>query len=111
MSYQQVIAKKVKLNGLMGTQHHLIDRDRVKINPDIDLTRSRFNYFIENLTAENLNSCVKSRIKQLNLMPLVLKILLSKHRLILCSMLTLKLVKIIFPMHSTFSKSVMAKKM
>ena len=67
MSYQQVIAKKVKLNGLMGMQHHLIDRDRVKTNPDIDLSRSRFNYFIENLTAENLNSRVKSRIKQLNL--------------------------------------------
>lgn len=67
MSYQQVIASKVKLNGIMGMQHHLLDRDRVKTNPDIDLTRSRLNYFIEGLTAENLNSRVKSRIKQLNL--------------------------------------------
>ena len=67
MSYQQVIASKVKLNGIMGMQHHLLDRDRVKTNPDIDLTRSRFNYFIEGLTAENLNSRVKARIKQLNL--------------------------------------------
>ena len=67
MSYQQVIASKVKLNGIMGMQHHLIDRNRVKTNPDIDLTRSRLNYFIEGLTAENLNSRVKARIKQLNL--------------------------------------------
>ena len=67
MSYQQVIASKVKLNGIMGMQHHLIDRDRVKTNPDIDLNRSRLNYFIEGLTAENLNSRVKVRIKQLNL--------------------------------------------
>lgn len=67
MSFQQVIASKVKLNGIMGMQHHLIDRDRVKTNPDIDLTRSRLNYFIEDLTAENLNSRVKARIKQLNL--------------------------------------------
>ena len=67
MSYQQVIASKVKLNGIMGMQHHLLDRDRVKTNPDIDLTRSRLNYFIEGLTAENLNSRVKARIKQLNL--------------------------------------------
>ena len=67
MSYQQVIASKVKLNGIMGMQHHLLDRNRVKTNPDIDLNRSRLNYFIEGLTAENLNSRVKTRIKQLNL--------------------------------------------
>lgn len=67
MSYQQVIASKVKLNGIMGMQHHLLDRNRVKTNPDIDLNRSRLNYFIEGLTAENLNSHVKARIKQLNL--------------------------------------------
>ena len=67
MAYQQVIAKKVKLNGLMGIQHHMLDRDRVKTNPDIDLSRSHLNYFIENLTAEDLNSRVRSRIKQLNL--------------------------------------------
>lgn len=67
MAYQQLIAKKVKLNGLAGIQHHMLDRDRVKTNPDIDLTRSHLNYFIENLTAERLNSRVKARIKQLNL--------------------------------------------
>ena len=67
MAYQQLIAKKIKLNGLMGIQHHMLDRDRVKTNPDIDLSRSHLNYFIENLTAENLHSRVKSRIKQLNL--------------------------------------------
>lgn len=67
MTFQQLIAKKIKLNGLMGIQHHLLDRDRVKTNPDIDLSRSHLNYFIENLTAENLNSRVKSRIKQLGL--------------------------------------------
>ena len=61
MAFQQLIAKKIKLNGLMGIQHHLLDRERVKTNPDIDF------YFIENLTAENLNSRVKARIKQLNL--------------------------------------------
>ena len=67
MAFQQLIAKKIKLNGLAGIQHHMLDRDRVKTNPDIDLSRSHLNYFIENLTAENLNSRVKARIKQLNL--------------------------------------------
>ena len=67
MAYQQVIAKKVKLNGLMGIQHHMLDRDRVKTNPDIDLSRSHLNHCIENLSPENLNSRVKARIKQLNL--------------------------------------------
>ena len=67
MAFQQLIAKKIKLNGLMGIQYHMLDRDRVKTNPDIDLSRSHLNYFIENLTAENLNSRVKARIKQLNL--------------------------------------------
>ena len=67
MAFQQVIAKKIKLNGLIGIQHHMLDRDKVKTNPDIDLSRSHLNYFIENLTAENLNSRVKARIKQLNL--------------------------------------------
>lgn len=43
MTYQQLIAKKIKLNGLAGIQHHLLDRNRVKTNPDIDLTRSHFN--------------------------------------------------------------------
>ena len=67
MAYQQLIAKKIKLNGLAGIQHHMLDRDRVKTNPDIDLTRSHLNYAIENLTAEHLNARVKARIKQLNL--------------------------------------------
>ena len=67
MAFQQLIAKKIKLNGLIGIQHHMLDRDRVKTNPDIDLSRSHLNYFIENLTAEDLNSRVRSRIKQLNL--------------------------------------------
>ena len=30
MAYQQLIAKKIKLKGLMGIQHHMLDRDRVK---------------------------------------------------------------------------------
>ena len=40
MAYQQLHAGKVKLNGLAGIQHHLIDRNKVKTNPDIDLSRS-----------------------------------------------------------------------
>lgn len=67
MAFQQLIAKKIKLNGLAGIQHHMLDRDRVKTNPDIDLTRSHLNYSIENLTAEHLNTRVKARIKKLNL--------------------------------------------
>ena len=43
MSYQQLHAGKVKLNGLAGIRHHLLDRQRVKTNPDIDVTRSKFN--------------------------------------------------------------------
>ena len=67
MAYQQLHAGKVKLNGLAGIQHHLLDRNRVKTNPDIDLSRSDLNYAIENLTPEHLVSRVHSRIKQLNL--------------------------------------------
>ena len=67
MSYQQLHAGKVKLNGLAGIQHHLLDRNRVKTNPDIDLSRSNLNYAIENLTPEHLVSRVNARIKQLSL--------------------------------------------
>ena len=67
MSFQQLIAGKVKLNGLAGIQHHLIDRDRVKTNPNIDLSRSKLNYSIEDLSPEHLIHRVKQRIKQLNL--------------------------------------------
>ena len=67
MAYQQLHAGKVKLNGLTGIQHHMLDRERVKTNPDIDLTRSRLNHSIENLTVENLARRVHQRIRQLNL--------------------------------------------
>ena len=67
MSYQQLIAGKVKLNGLAGIQHHLLDRDRVKTNPNIDLTRSHLNHSIEDLSPEHLVHRVNQRIKQLNL--------------------------------------------
>lgn len=67
MAYQQLHAGKVKLNGLAGIQHHLIDRNRVKTNPDIDLTRSHFNHSIEDLSPEHLARRVHLRIKQLNL--------------------------------------------
>ena len=67
MAFQQLHAGKVKLNGIAGIQHHLIDRNLVKTNPDIDLSRSDLNYSIENLTAEHLASRVHQRIKNLNL--------------------------------------------
>ena len=67
MSYQQLHAGKVKLNGLAGIRHHLLDRDRVKTNPDIDLTRSQLNHAIEGLSPENLIKDVRLRIKQLQL--------------------------------------------
>lgn len=67
MSYQQLHAGKVKLNGLAGIRHHLLDRDRVKTNPDIDLSRSHLNHFIEDLSPENLINNVRQRIKQLHL--------------------------------------------
>ena len=67
MSFQQLIAGKVKLNGLAGIQHHLLDRDRVKTNPNIDLTRSHLNHSIEDLSPEHLVPRVNQRIKQLNL--------------------------------------------
>ena len=53
MSYQQLHAGKVKLNGLAGIRHHLLDRKRVKTNPDIDLTRSHLNHSIEDLSPQN----------------------------------------------------------
>ena len=67
MSYQQLHAGKVKLNGLAGIRHHLLDRERVKTNPDIDLARSQLNHSIEDLSPENLINNVRQRIKQLNL--------------------------------------------
>ena len=67
MSYQQLHAGKVKLNGLAGIRHHLLDRERVKTNPDIDLAHSHLNHSIENLSPENLISDVRQRIKQLHL--------------------------------------------
>ena len=67
MSFQQLHAGKVKLNGLLGIQHHLIDRDKVKTNPDIDLSRSRLNHSIEDLTAKHLTRRVHLRINKLNL--------------------------------------------
>mgnify|MGYP002625310845 CR=1 FL=1 len=67
MSYQQLHAGKVKLNGLAGIRHHLLDRDRVKTNPDIDLSRSQLNHPIEDLSPENLIRNVRLRIKQLQL--------------------------------------------
>lgn len=67
MSYQQLIAGKVKLNGLAGIQHHLLDRERVKTNPNIDLTRSYLNHSIEDLSPEHLVHRVNQRIKQLHL--------------------------------------------
>lgn len=50
MNYQQLIAGKVKLNRLEGIRRHLQERERVKTNPNIDLSRSHLNYCIENLT-------------------------------------------------------------
>lgn len=67
MSFQQVIAGKVKLNGLGGIRRHMQERDRVKTNPNIDLMRSHLNYCIEGLTPDSLNHRVNERIKQLNL--------------------------------------------
>ena len=67
MSYQQLHAGKVKLSGLAGIRHHLLDRDRVKTNPDINLARSQLNHAIENLSPENLIRDVRLRIKQLQL--------------------------------------------
>ena len=67
MSYQQLHAGKAKLNGLASIRHHLLDRERVKTNPDIDLSRSHLNHSIENLSPENLINNVRQRIKQLHL--------------------------------------------
>ena len=67
MSYQQLIAGKVKLNGLEGLRRHLQERERVKTNPNIDLSRSHLNYCIEDLTPDHLSRRVKERITQLHL--------------------------------------------
>ena len=67
MSYQQLHAGKIKLNGLSGIRHHLLDRERVKTNPDIDLARSHLNHSIEDLSPKSLISDVHQRIKQLHL--------------------------------------------
>ena len=67
MNYQQLHAGKVKLSGLAGIRHHLLDRNRVKTNPDIDLARSHLNHSIEDLSPKSLISDVHQRIKQLQL--------------------------------------------
>jgi len=43
MAFQQIIAGKVKLNGIGGIRRHLQERERVKTNPNIDLSRSHLN--------------------------------------------------------------------
>ena len=67
MAYQQLHAGKVKLNGISGIQHHMLDRNRVKTNPNIDLSHSALNHSIEELTAEHLAKRVHQRIKNLHL--------------------------------------------
>ena len=67
MSYQQLIAGKVKFNGLEGIRRHLQERERVKTNPNIDLSRSHLNYCIEDLAPDHLSRRVKERIAQLHL--------------------------------------------
>lgn len=67
MNFQHIIAGKVKLNGLGGMCHHLLDRERVKTNPNIDLSRSHLNHCIEDLSPENLVRRVNTRIAQLHL--------------------------------------------
>ena len=56
MSYQQLIAGKIKLNGLEGLSRHLQERKLVKTNPNIDLSHSHLNYCIENLTFDHLRT-------------------------------------------------------
>ena len=65
MAFQFIGVAKIKLNGLTGIRRHHQKRERVKSNSNIDLTRSHLNYCIEGLTADNLNSRVKTRIKEL----------------------------------------------
>ena len=48
-------------------RHHLLDRERVRSNPNIDISRSHLNHAIEDLSPENLTNRVRERIKQLNL--------------------------------------------
>ena len=62
MAFQQIIAGKVKLNGIGGIRRHLQERERVKTNPNIDLSRSHLNYCIEGLTPDHLIRRVNSRI-------------------------------------------------
>ena len=45
----------------------MLDRDKVKTNPNIYLAHSELNFYFENLTAEHLESRVHSRINSLHL--------------------------------------------
>ncbi len=86
MSYQQLIAGKVKLNGLEGLRRHLQEREHVKTNPNIDLSRSHLNYCIEeflsttglsaaNITLRNIchysNSKLSKSKSKLNFSPMI----------------------------------------
>lgn len=66
MSFQVVHAGKVKKGGLGGMCSHLLKRDKVKTNPDIDLSLSQYNY---NLLGDphHLERDVNRRIKELQL--------------------------------------------
>lgn len=48
-------------------RRHLQERERVKTNPNIDLSRSHLNYCIEDLAPDYLSRRVKERIAQLHL--------------------------------------------
>ncbi len=66
MSFQVVHCGKVKKGGLGGMRSHLTKRDKVKTNPDIDLSLSQYNY---NLLGDphHLERDVNRRIKELQL--------------------------------------------
>ena len=53
MSFQQLIASKIKFNGLEGIRRHLQERERVKTHTNIDLFRSHLHHCIEELALDH----------------------------------------------------------
>ena len=64
MSYKVLHVGKCKMSGVGALANHMMKRDKVRTNDDIDLERSVENYAIDGMTAEHLEERVHARVRE-----------------------------------------------
>lgn len=64
MSYKVLHVGKCKMSGVGAMANHMMKRDKVKTNDNIDLERSAENYAIDGMTAEHLEERVRARVRE-----------------------------------------------